>query len=58
VSLSHAVSPYRHDRSQEKPGKKLHDFDEWFRREPMPREEALRQLDRWRKVNSRGGQRG
>jgi len=58
VSLSHAVSPYRHDRSQEKPGKKLHDFHEWFRREPMPRDEALRQLDRWRKVNSMRSQRG
>ena len=58
VALSHGVSPYRHDRSKEKPGKRLHDFDQWFRREPMPRDEALRQLDRWRKVNRKRDQRG
>jgi hypothetical protein len=58
VALSHAVSPYRHDRAREKVGTKLHDFDEWFRREPMPRDEALRQLERWRKVNRNRSQRG
>ena len=51
VSLSHGVSPYHHDPSRERPGTRIHDFDEWYRREAMPRDEALRQLNRWRKIN-------
>jgi hypothetical protein len=53
VSMSHAVSPYRHDPSGEGLGRRTHDFDEWFKREPMARDETLRQLNRWRKVNGR-----
>jgi len=48
IAMSHAVSPYRHDPSLVKPGKKPHDFDRWLRHGAMPREEAERQLDRCR----------
>jgi N-acetyl sugar amidotransferase len=47
IAMSHGVSPYRHDRSKEKPGKQVADFDQWPRYGAMPREEAVSQLDRW-----------
>lgn len=48
VSLSHGISPYVHDPARERPGKKIHDFEEWPRYEAIPRPEAERLLNRWR----------
>lgn len=49
IAMSHAVSPYEHDESKTKPGKRLADFDVWNRHGAMPREETEVQLDRWRR---------
>lgn len=49
VSLSHMVSPYYHDRKRVTVGKKTHDFDEWPRHGSMPREDAIKQLERWKR---------
>ncbi len=49
VAISHMVSPYRHDVESVTPGKKTHDFDEWPRHGSMPREEAIKQLERWKR---------
>jgi N-acetyl sugar amidotransferase len=49
VSLSHGVSPYRHDYRKVTPGRKTHDFDRWPRHEAMPRPEAVKQLERWKR---------
>lgn len=48
VSLSHGISPYVHDPSKEKAGKKVHDFDMWPRYEMMPRLESERLFKRWK----------
>jgi len=53
VSMSHGVSPYRHDPAKIKPGKKVHDFDQWPKYGAMPREEAEIQLSRWRRSINR-----
>ena len=46
IAMSHAVSPYRHDPQQTRPGERVHDFDQWPLHGAMPREEARRQLER------------
>lgn len=46
IAMSHAVSPYRHDPKQTRPGERVHDFDQWPRHGAMPREDALQQLAR------------
>ncbi len=46
IAMSHAVSPYRHDPKQTRPGERVHDFDQWPRHGAMPREYALQQLAR------------
>jgi hypothetical protein len=51
VATSHAVSPFEFDPAKTRPGEKLHDFDEWQRKESMPTEEAQEQLQRWRQRN-------
>ncbi|NER37091.1 MAG: N-acetyl sugar amidotransferase [Oscillatoria sp. SIO1A7] len=51
IAISHAVSPYQHDPSKIKPGKKVHDFEQWSRDGAMPREEAEVQLHRWQLRN-------
>jgi N-acetyl sugar amidotransferase len=48
VAMSHGVSPHQHDPAAILPGKKLADFDAWSRTGPMPREEALEQVARWK----------
>ncbi|MBF0497668.1 MAG: N-acetyl sugar amidotransferase [Deltaproteobacteria bacterium] len=53
VALSHAVSPHQHDPKKMVPGKKPHDYDQWPRYEPMPREQALVQLRRWQQRHNR-----
>lgn len=49
ISLSHGVSPYKHDAAKTTPGKKVHDFDQWPLHGVMPREEAEAQLKGWRR---------
>lgn len=51
IAMSHCVSPYKHDPSSIKQGEKTPDFDKWLGYGAMPREEALKQLDRWRRRN-------
>ena len=48
IAMSHGVSPYKHDPASIVPGKKLADFGAWSRTGPMPREEALQQMERWK----------
>jgi N-acetyl sugar amidotransferase len=48
IAMSHGVSPYKHDPESILPGRKLADFDAWNRTGPMPREEALQQMQRWK----------
>ncbi|MCX6165444.1 MAG: N-acetyl sugar amidotransferase, partial [Ignavibacteriae bacterium] len=50
IAKSHTVSPYQHDQSKIIDGKKLHDFDKWSKGGKMPREEAEKQLSRWKKM--------
>jgi len=52
IAMSHSVSPYVHDRSLTKDGKKVHDYMEWPRHENMPFDEAQHQLERWRRRNA------
>jgi hypothetical protein len=49
IAMSHCVSPYKHNPAEIVPGDKTPDFDEWPKYGAMPREEALKQLDRWRR---------
>jgi len=56
VALSHGVSPYEHDPESVDIGKKTRDYDSWPRYENMPREQALKQIERWRK--RKNGQNG
>lgn len=51
IAMSHCVSPYKHDPSSITQGEKTHDFGKWPTYGIMPREEALKQLDRWRRRN-------
>ncbi|MDD5531547.1 MAG: pseudaminic acid synthase [Syntrophales bacterium] len=51
VSMSHGVSPYRHDPCTVKEGTKTHDFLQWPKYGKMPRNETLQQLERWRRRN-------
>jgi N-acetyl sugar amidotransferase len=50
VAMGHAVSPWVFDRSRVRPGRKLPDFDRWSRDGAMDREEAARQLARWKRT--------
>ena len=50
VAISHEVSPHSHDVNKITNGKKLHDFNEWSREAPMPREESMRQFQKWKKT--------
>jgi len=49
IAMSHGVSPYEHDPATVVDGTKTHDFDDWCRDGEMPRDEAEKQLDRWRR---------
>lgn len=49
IAMSHGVSPYQHDPARVVPGRKVHDYDTWPRYGAMPREEAEKQLSRWRR---------
>lgn len=49
VALGHTVSPWHFDSAQMKQGKKTHDFDQWIKEGALPREEAVKQLERWRR---------
>ncbi len=49
IAMSHSVSPYRHEPSQEGTGVKTHDFGCCPDFGEMPREEAEMQLERWRR---------
>lgn len=48
IAMSHSVAPHKHDPSKIVPGTKLHDFDKWSQDGAMPREEAEKQLERWK----------
>ncbi len=48
ISLSHMVSPYKHDPSKTQKGEKTHDFDKWLKCGSMPRKESEVQLERWK----------
>ncbi len=52
IAMSHGVSPYCYDPGKTRTGVKVHDFGEWPRCGAMPRDEALPQLDRWRRRNN------
>ncbi len=54
IAMSHGVSPYRHDPSKVKPGRKMPDFDRWCAAGEMPRAEAEIQLERWRRSRRSG----
>jgi len=49
VAAAHAVSPWKFDPSAMKKGKKTHDFDRWIKDGALSREEATKQLERWRR---------
>lgn len=49
VAMSHGISPYVHEPEKVRPGKIVHDYHTWPRYEALPREEALKQLNRWRR---------
>lgn len=49
IAMSHGVSPYKYNSSSCVAGGKLHDFDQWPKCGTMPRVEAEKQLDRWRR---------
>jgi N-acetyl sugar amidotransferase len=51
IAMSHSVAPHKHDPSQIVPGTKLHDFNQWSKDGGMPREDAEKQLGRWREQN-------
>jgi N-acetyl sugar amidotransferase len=51
IAMSHGVAPHQHDPSQIVPGAKLHDFNLWSKEGKMPREEAEKQLNRWKQQN-------
>ncbi|MDG2297232.1 MAG: N-acetyl sugar amidotransferase [Gammaproteobacteria bacterium] len=50
IAISHEVSPHSHDPEKITPGQKLHDFNEWSREAPMPRDEASIQLQKWKNL--------
>lgn len=52
AAMRHVVPPYRHDPSKTRPARKTHDFDRWSLEGAMPREEALKMLERWRSAQA------
>jgi N-acetyl sugar amidotransferase len=54
VAMSHQVSPYVHDPSKTKLGNQTPDFGSWSRDGLMSREDANRQLSRWRDCSQCG----
>ncbi len=48
IASSHAVSPWKFDPANAKMDKRLPDFDQWNRAGGLSREEATKQLERWR----------
>jgi hypothetical protein len=54
VAMGHQVSPYHHDPAKITPGKKLADFDEWSRDGVMKREDAEKQIARWKERTQQG----
>lgn len=50
IALTHQVSPYQHDPASVRPGAPVHDFENWPRDGGMPREDSLRQVERWRRI--------
>jgi len=48
IAVSHCVSPHKHDPSSVKPGKYVHDYENWPREGAMPRGETETQLNHWR----------
>lgn len=51
IAMSHMVSPWEHHPEDIVPGEKMKDFDQWSRAGAMPREDAKRMLERWRKLH-------
>lgn len=51
IAMSHQVSPYRHDPTKTQLGDRTPDFDAWNRDGMMRREDAERQISRWRSCN-------
>jgi len=51
IAMSHQVSPYQHHPEKIVPGKQVHDFNEWSRHGEMPRNDALTQLEKWKRRN-------
>jgi N-acetyl sugar amidotransferase len=55
VAMGHGVSPYQHDPVATEQGRPMADMSEWPTEGNMPREEALRQLERWKHRQGRKG---
>lgn len=49
IAMSHGVSPYQHDPAKTVPGEKTKDYDAWSRAGKMPRQEAVKILERYDK---------
>jgi len=49
IAMSHGVSPYKYNPEKTVPGKKTQDFNVWPKYETMPKEQAKKQLNRWKK---------
>ena len=51
IAIQHAVSPYNHDFSMTKDGKKTHDYDKWESSGKMDLITKDELLNRWRQRN-------
>jgi N-acetyl sugar amidotransferase len=49
IAASHSVSPHQPDPAAIRPGRRTHDYDRWPCKAGLPREQAERQLERWRR---------
>jgi hypothetical protein len=49
IATSHAVAPHQPDLAKIRPGPRTHDFAAWPRKEGLPRDEAEKQLEGWRR---------
>lgn len=49
VAMRHQISPYQHDPATAKPGEKTPDYDVWVKDGGMPRDEAIVQLENWKR---------
>lgn len=50
IAQTHAVSPWKMNVFEQELGETLPDFDKWSRDGEMKREDAIEQLDRWKKA--------